>query len=132
MRWNYSCPHCSGMLNPDRTIILLVERDGWRYLIGFHPEPGNYEVHLPPGLVAEPGAHWDFLCPLCNRRLITDDAEGMCALDMETAGKKHRVFFSPVVGEQATFVVSAEGVRESYGADFKKYLREVGWGPRVV
>jgi hypothetical protein len=119
------------MLNPERAVILLAEREGRRVLVGFHPEPGNYEVHLPPGFRAEPGSRWEFMCPVCHQRLITDETDELCALDLEMGGEKHRLFFTPVAGDEATFVISAEGIRSSYGADFKKYLREVGWGPLV-
>ena len=131
MRWTYSCPHCSAMLNPDETVVLLATRGDTRLLVGFHPQPGNYEVHLPPGSEAEPGSRWDFFCPVCHARLVTEDDDQLCAVDMESRGQKHRLFFSPISGEKATFVVGDDGEREHFGSDFLTYVQAVGWGPRL-
>ena len=130
MSWSYSCPHCHVMLNPEKAVILIAGEGPELFLIGLHPEPGNYEVHLPPGVTPTPGNRWEFHCPACQRSLVTEEVEHLCALDMESGGARHRVYFSPVAGEHATFVLSAEGIRTNYGEDFMKYVREVGWGPQ--
>jgi hypothetical protein len=121
MSWSYSCPHCRGMLNPHETIILIGEHAGRRVLVGFHPEPGNYLVHLPPGVEAEQGSRWSFFCPVCHHDLASDLAADLCAIDLRTADDSHRVFFSCIAGDHATFVVSAEGLKESHGAHADKY-----------
>ena len=109
------------MLNPDETIVLLAEHAGVRVLIGLHPQPGNYEAYLPPGLEPEVGSLWDFFCPVCQRSLVTAVAPDRCALDVRIEGAKHRVYFSRRAGEQATFVVSAEGLLARHGSDAGKH-----------
>ena len=71
MSWSYACPWCGAMLNPDKTIILTAAQGDRRVLIGFHPEPGNYELFLPPDVTIEEGDHWDFFCPVCRENLVT-------------------------------------------------------------
>ena len=56
------------MLNPDETIILLGEFEGRRMLVGFHPQPGNYQVYLPPGCDMVAGSRWQLSCPVCRER----------------------------------------------------------------
>ena len=111
MSWSYSCPHCGGMLNPHETIIL----------IGFHPEPGNYVVYLPPGVEAEMGSRWSFFCPVCHGDLASNLADNLCAVDLHTSDESHRVFFSCIAGDQATFVVSADGLKERHGTHADRY-----------
>ncbi len=125
MRWTYSCPHCRAMLNPDETIMLLAEFEGRRFLVGFHPEPGNYHVHLPPDIQLVPGTRCRFSCPVCGEALTTDLSEDLCALDMHTAGDTHRIYFSRVAGEQATFVLSAEGLLTDYGIHTDRYVEQL-------
>ena len=126
MRWTYRCPRCSAMLNPGETVILVAERESAKLLVAFDPQPGNYEVHLPPGVEL-----WRFRCPVCHADLGEDAAQGLCGLDVEEEGRVRRLYFSPRAGEHATFVVSAEGLEERHGIDFAKYVRLVGWGPTI-
>jgi hypothetical protein len=122
MRWTYACPSCGAMLNPDETVILLGVHGGRRALIGFHPEPGNYEIHVPPGTEVEPGARWEFLCPVCQGDLVTAENENLCALDLHEAGAHRRVLFSRVAGERATFVVEDRRVAGRYGEHAPRYV----------
>lgn len=116
MSWSYWCPHCRGGLNPAATVILVAEHGSVRALIGLHPQPGVYQAAFPPDVEAAPGSRWSFSCPLCRENLSTGEAPLLCALDGLLEGRRHRIYFSPVAGEEATFVVSAEGV-ESFGRD---------------
>ena len=121
MSWSYSCPHCSAGLNPDDTIVLVGECGDRRILVGLHPEPGNYRAYLPTGLEVEPGSTWAFYCPVCRQSLVSTQSERFCAIDGPYGGPKHRVYFSRVAGEQATFVVTAERIHERHGPDVGKH-----------
>ncbi|MFN2166117.1 MAG: hypothetical protein ACK2U9_07620, partial [Anaerolineae bacterium] len=96
---------CKALLNPDDKIVLRAESEDRKLLVGFHPQPGNYEVELPPGEEMAAGTRWDFVCPWCDRSLVSELSDALCALDVHAGGDTHRVFFSRIVGEQATFVV---------------------------
>ena len=121
MSWSYWCPHCEAGLNPDETVILIGEHAGSRILLGLHPQPGNYRAYLPPDVELREGSRWVLYCPVCQKSLETDVAEGLCALDGLYQSQKHRVYFSPIVGEQATFVVTAEGLVEQFGRDADRH-----------
>jgi hypothetical protein len=125
MHWTYSCPHCEAMLNPDNAIILVAELESGGILVGLHPQPGNYEVYLPPGVELAPGTRWSFSCPVCRQELTTDVSEDLCALDMHTDGDAHRIYFSRVAGERATFTVSAEGLLKDFGVHADRYLEHL-------
>jgi hypothetical protein len=125
MHWTYCCPHCREILNPDQTVILVAELEDRRFLAGLHPEPGNYHMHLPPDVEMPAGTRWDFSCPVCRESLTTDLSEDLCALDMRTGGQPHRVYFSRVAGEQATFVVTAEGLLADHGIHTDRYLERL-------
>ena len=124
MKWSYSCPHCQAMLNPQDAIILVARFGEQVWLVGFHPEPGHYEVYVPPGVDVIPGDRWTFSCPVCNTELTADFSDTLCAIDIHTEDEDHRVFFSRIAGDHATFVVSAEGIRATHGKDADSYARE--------
>jgi hypothetical protein len=109
------------MLNPHDTIMLIGVHDAQRVLVGFHPEPGNYLMYLPPGVAAEPGSQWEFFCPVCDHSLETSLSADLCEIHMHNREEEHRVFFSRTAGRQATFVVSAEGLRSRHGAHADDY-----------
>lgn len=125
MDWTYTCPHCSATLNPERTIVLRAERGGRRLLIGLHPQPGNYEVDLPVGEEMAPDTTWDFFCPVCDANLVSELSDGLCALDMSSLGERHRVYFSRTAGEEATIVISAEGLLTDHGIHTDKYVEHL-------
>lgn len=125
MNWSYSCPHCRAILNPDETIVLLADDGSRHFLAGLHPQPGNYEMFLPAGLEAVKGSRWDFQCPVCRASLISDLADDLCAIDVQSGGNAHRVYFSRIAGEKATFVVSAEGLLKDYGLHTDRYLEHM-------
>lgn len=129
MSWSYSCPWCGSMLNPDKTIILTAARGEDRVLIGFHPEPGNYELFLPPNVTISEGDHWDFFCPVCRENLVTGELEELCELRMTQDSEEHQVFFSRIAGEQATLVVSKgtgkPRVKEKHGEHVVRYAQRV-------
>jgi len=125
MHWTYSCPHCQSMLNPEDRVVLRAERGDHRFLAGFHPQPGNYEVELPPGEEMPPGTLWELFCPVCERSLTSDLSEDLNALDVHRGSETHRVYFSRVAGEEATFHVSAEGLLKDYGIHTDRYLEHM-------
>jgi hypothetical protein len=125
MHWTYSCPHCESLLNPEENVVLRAERDDHRFLAGFHPQLGNYEVELPPGETMPKGTRWEFFCPVCDHTLVSDLSGDLCALDVHTSGETHRVYFSRIAGEEATFTVSAEGLLNDYGIHTDRYLEHM-------
>lgn len=130
VRWSYSCPHCRALLNPRDLIILVGTRDGKKMLVGFHPEPGNYEIDLPPGETVEPGESWSFTCPVCAEPLTTAPDSDMCALDLQLGDERRQVLFSSVAGDEATFVVGGHGIEEVHGADAEAYREKAKSGVR--
>ncbi len=124
MKWTYSCPHCRAMLNPQDAIILVARHKDRVWLVGLHPEPGEYEVFVPPDVKVTSGDRWSFACPVCSVDLVTDFSNDLCAVDIHSDDEDHRVFFSRIAGEQATFVISAEGLRSKHGKDVDTYEQE--------
>jgi len=125
MHWTYSCPMCAALLNPGERVVLCAEREDHRFLAGFHPQPGNYEVELPPGEEMPVGTRWNFFCPVCEQSLTSDLSDELCALDVHMAGETHRVYFSRTAGEEATFVVTAEGLLKDYGIHTDRHLEHM-------
>jgi len=125
MHWSYSCPHCKSSLNPEDRVVLRVEHGERSFLAGLHPQPGNYSVELPPGEEMVQGTRWEFFCPVCDQTLVSELSEDLCEIDLHSAGQTHRVYFSRIAGEEATFVVSAEGLLEDYGIHTDRYLERL-------
>jgi len=116
MSRDYHCPMCQAALNPDRSVILLATHDDTRALIGFHPQPGQYEIFLPPGVQADAGSRWNFACPVCQADLTAEENKDLCQLELWADGERSRLLFSRVAGEQATFVMR-DGELEEHGSD---------------
>ena len=124
MEWIYSCPKCTAILNPGVSIVLLGHYQGCDTLLAFHPEPGNYEVAVPYNMTINRGEVWDFTCPVCHESLNLADEEKLAALDMtDGKGNWHKVIFSRIAGEQATFVIGKgpKSMMVDHGKDKAKY-----------
>jgi len=125
MKWSYTCPHCEAALNPDESIVLRAEHEDRKLLVSLHPQPGNYEVDLPPGEAMPAGTLWSFSCPVCDHSLVSELSDELCAIDMWLQGERHRVYFSRIAGEEATFVVSAEGMLTDHGVHVDQYVEDL-------
>ena len=121
MSWDYCCPKCKTMLNPDRSVILSMARDDTQVLVGLHPQPGKYEVYLPPNVFTEDGTRWDFSCPMCKVALVTEEDENLCELELWVDAQPLKILFSCIAGEHATFILHETTVREKYGKDVARY-----------
>ena len=121
MSWEYSCPKCQGMLNPGGEIILSASHDDAKVLIGMHPQPGKYEISLPPNVFCEDGTKWDFSCPLCQESLRTKADTNLCELGLLVDGESLRILFSRIAGDHATFVLHEKEVKEKHGEDADRY-----------
>jgi len=124
MKWIYSCPKCTAILNPDANIILLGRHEGCDLLLAFHPEPGNYEISLPHSMTINEGELWEFFCPVCHETMSLAGEKALAGLDMtDGQGVWNKVVFSRLAGELATFVISREPeikVRK-HGDDHTRY-----------
>lgn len=125
MSWLYICPHCNARLNPNKTLILLAEHEERRMLVGFHPEPGNYEIYFPPDAELEEGQFWDFFCPVCQVNLAIPENDRMCAVLMLEPGVSRRVGFSRVAGEHATEIVYDQELEHRYRENTEAYGRRL-------
>ena len=131
MNWNYRCPKCDVMLNPDETVILIASRGDTRVIVGMNPEPGSYGVFFPPEVEPVKGEQWEFVCPACHQDLTMSheeleakDApdEKLCALNLVDDEGTHQVAFSKVIGQKATVVVSGGAIRSEHGMDLTDFL----------
>lgn len=122
MNWKYYCPYCRAHLNPSEDhVILLADSKYGKGIFVFDHEPGNYDLILPEGIEVEKGQHWDFYCPVCNKNLQSEENENIAKVHMkDPQGSDHMVMFSRIAGEQSTFLVRGDGVKE-YGADCINY-----------
>jgi hypothetical protein len=120
--WTYRCPRCNGVVNPAGIVHLLGLRGGAQMLIGFHPEPGNYELFAPPEAAFERGDLWSFHCPICQSDLATERQGNLCELQLFTGdGHRRRVLFSRVAGEHATYVERDDGPETILGEHANRY-----------
>ncbi|MCP4677312.1 MAG: hypothetical protein GY854_17720 [Deltaproteobacteria bacterium] len=115
MAWTYSCPICESVVNPDETVTLLGSRQDVTILLGFHPQPGNYTIYLPPGCDMRRGDDWEFYCPVCRQNLRANEHQNLCALKVWQGSARRKILFSRVVGERATYLVRDKSLEESYG-----------------
>ncbi len=117
----YRCPACQGALNPEHAILLVSQIGKTRTLIGFHPEPGNYELYLSPDAQVEPGQPAEFLCPICHTDLKTAEDDKLCMVLRDSHGQVEKVMFSRKAGERATFVISGTGTVQALGEASDKF-----------
>ncbi len=121
MSWTYGCPHCNSVVNPDETIILIAIQDNMKFLIGFHPAPGNYTIYLPPGAELMQGMQFEFQCPICQQNLQAPGQNNLSTLDVWQGDTRRKILFSNIAGEHATYVVKDEAVVDSLGQHSSAY-----------
>lgn len=121
MSWEYCCPKCKTNLNPGTAIILKASCCGNHCLIGMNPQPGKYDIYLPPKVTCQDGSIWDFYCPMCQENLKNDEDAKLAELELVLEGDNLRILFSRVAGEHATFIMHEAMLKERYGKDAENY-----------
>lgn len=127
MTRQYRCPHCDANLNPAETIVLLGSPEGGDklWLVGLHPDPGNYEVHAPAEVPLKKGDRWDFSCPLCRARLVSAHNADLCEVLLDGDPPK-KIVFSRIAGEQVTFVIDdVRRIAERHGSHADHYVHHL-------
>ena len=66
-----------------------------------------------------------YRCPACGHDLTSELSDDLCALDMWSGADRHRVYFSRIAGEEATFVVGAEGLLDDHGIHTDRYVEHL-------
>jgi predicted RNA-binding Zn-ribbon protein involved in translation (DUF1610 family) len=123
MKWKYECPHCRAVLNPNVKIILRIRRGKHKGLILFSPRPGNYQSICDPdfGVKLKEDELVEFACPVCGEILTSTASKKLAELLLlRPADKVHRIQFSRVYGEHATFILDGDSV-VPYGEDAALY-----------
>jgi RNase P subunit RPR2 len=118
---SYFCPHCRKLLNPGQKVVFLVENGSDRELVLLSAELGDYSVVHSRAMSFKEGRVYTFRCPLCRSDLSsTLDEKLVDILTEGDDGALHRVSFSRVFGEQATFLRTPAGV-DRYGKHTSRY-----------
>lgn len=126
MPWQYLCPKCNATLNPSAKVILLARHEERTILMGFESQPGSFDIYLPPDVELHPGSRWDFMCPVCRAELTLAEDDALCALVVESEGRRHRLLFSRIAGEHASFLFDLEGhLEERYGRAAEAYFQQM-------
>lgn len=125
MSWTYGCPYCQSVVNPDETVILVAVQKQMKFLIGFHPAPGNYTIYLPPGVELDRGDQFRFYCPVCQHDLAAAGHNNLCTLDVWQGDVRRKILFSNIAGEHATYVVKDEAVVDTHGQHASAYDDEI-------
>jgi hypothetical protein len=105
MEWTFYCPKCGAAVNPGGIVTLVASRGSVTIMLGFNPEPGNYDLYLPPGIALPPGTEWSFSCPVCRADLTCADHLKLCELVLAVGNERRRLLFSRIAGERATYVL---------------------------
>jgi hypothetical protein len=85
--------------------------------MGFHPDPGNYEIYLPEGVQVSMGAVWSFACPACHHDLLSPLDADLCEILRQDDTRTERVHFSRTAGRQATLVLTSGGDAQAHGSE---------------
>ena len=125
MHWTYSCPHCDAALNPEVSIVLRAEHEDTEVSGGSAPATGqlrgrccrrrDHAAGHPGSSVARSAI------TLWSPSSQTSSAPSICVRTVNATGS----FFSRIAGEEATFVVSAEGMLTDHGVHTDKYLEHM-------
>ena len=130
MENEYYCPHCKTPLKIDKHIILTAKPDkGTGGVVLFEPKLGDYNVVKHKECKMKENVHVEFFCPVCHKNLSSDKKNLAEILLVDPEGDEYQVWFSEIIGEQATYKIKAGKVFVAYGEDQAKYVNYFGTGP---
>lgn len=119
----YLCPNCLTPLNVNNDIVLRAKNDiGQKGLVFLHSELGNYSSKFSADFTVVIGDHVKFSCPVCHHNLTNTKNERLASfICIDEANQESTIVFSQIYGEQCTYRVEQNEVRESFGDHFGLY-----------
>lgn len=130
MQNEYYCPYCKTPLKIDSHIILTAKTDkGKGGIVLFEPKLGDYKIISHKECKLKENVRVEFFCPVCNKNL-SSDKKNLAEINLTDAeGDEYKVWFSEIIGEEATYKLKAGKVYKAYGEDQAKYMNHFGTGP---
>lgn len=124
MRNSYICPKCSSHLRILDNIILTFKKNEQKGLVLLSPEIGNYDIfYHDDSTDIKVGDKVEVHCPVCSENLAAAKEHDNLAhiIMIDEKGEKSDVFFSRIIGEEATFQVAKGGKVDKFGDDASNY-----------
>lgn len=123
MTTDYLCPHCKGHLLLDNHLILTVKHENQTgMMLLLNPEIGNYQTMHHKSHVIEEGQKFDFYCPICHHKLLSDLNENLVMVLMkDEKDKTFELHFSRIAGQKSTYKIMGKEV-QTFGIDAPHYL----------
>lgn len=130
MQNEYYCPYCKTPLKTHKHIILTAKTDqGSGGIVLFEPKLGDYNIIRHKDCKLKENIRVEFFCPVCHNNLSSDKKNLAEIILIDTEGDEYKVWFSEIIGEQATYKIKAGKVYKAYGEDQAKYMNHFGTGP---
>ncbi|NRA12220.1 MAG: hypothetical protein HRT57_09730 [Crocinitomicaceae bacterium] len=106
-KYNYHCPNCDHQLTNNNQIHFKVETEANESThLYLSAVPGEYGYNSKDNLTLTNGDRIKFFCPSCNSNLQSKSHSEFIEVNMKVKeGILFEVFFSPVYGEQITYVM---------------------------
>lgn len=124
MNKTYICPNCNSSIQLKDNIVLSVQKsENQRGLVFLSTELGNYEIFYDKKtLDLKLGDKVEVFCPVCLFNLSVEaEYRNLAKLILiDEKEQKSDIYFSRIIGEQATFKVSGEKILK-FGADSSNY-----------
>lgn len=124
MKKSYLCPSCnSHLMLRDDIILTVFKSDSQKGLVLLSSEIGNYDyIYDKESIKLSLGDKVDVHCPVCTFNLGVDHEYKNLAkiLMVDENGNKSFIYFSRIMGEQATFKVEGKKV-DKFGQDSANY-----------
>jgi hypothetical protein len=122
MKYDFFCPSCSAVLNLNNNIVLSIQRsNGESGIIFLDTVLGNYTKVLHSSLKIDEGEIVKIFCPVCHKDLLCLPDKNLARLVIKDEdGENLTVLFSVKYGEESTYVLDDEIIKETYGKHTKE------------
>lgn len=114
MEAKYLCPSCRNSINVDEDVVLVGKtRTGLKGLIFLHAAIGNYHVRFSTDFNLIAGNTVNFTCPICHHSMAYHKQKNKALIiRIEPDGKESMLVFSEIYGENCTYEVIGEELKE--------------------
>lgn len=120
------CPKCRNNITVGNKVVLVGKtKNGLKGLVMLNAKLGDFKGEFSDDFTLVEGNVLKLLCPICHKNLSNSKNKNLAEiLYIDENGVESTIMFSQIYGEQSTYRIVGNKIKETFGEHGDKYIND--------